>query len=425
VKKRILFLHQVGVRGGAGTMLSNIISALDKDRFESVVVCPAGDVIPQLEDAGAKVLITPRPMHQFQHISGYSKSFVHPHFLHEIIMQWRDRSFWRDYIRKSGADIVHLNAVTLAPMAWSAREADTKVVCLVQETAVRGLVGLRTAWLRHIVSKWTDVVVFISEYDRHEWGCKAPCVEVVPNWVDFKKFDKAISKSDSRRQMDLPEDAKIILFMGGIEPIKGTLPLLQAVALLGDIGSLLLIIAGYSAGLDISGLPAVQRAHLGIRRSLGLDYHKEVSEFIGRHGLTDRLRFVGMTDKGVLLYAAADLVVFPAVSPHQARPVIEAGAMGKPVVVSDFESLREFVKNDRTGLTVPHNDAFALAKAIRRILGDSSLAARLGEGNYRMARAKHNLDINAPRFAAVYERLTVTAEANRRRRERATGNCVI
>jgi glycosyltransferase involved in cell wall biosynthesis len=204
-----------------------------------------------------------------------------------------------------------------------------------------------------------------------------------------------------------PTDEKTILFMGGINRIKGTMPLLQAMALLSDIEGLSLIIAGYCTDYDISGLSAIQRIHLKIRRSLGIDYHKQVSDFITRHRLKDRVRFVGMTDNVVSLYAAADLVVFPSVTPHQARPVLEAGAMGKPVVVSSFENLKEFVEDDLTGLTVPPDDPSTLAKAIRHILEEPSLAARLGAENYRMACKKHNYDFNAPRFPALYERLGV------------------
>lgn len=388
-------------------MLSNIIAVLDKERFEPVVVCPLGDAIKQFENAGAKVVVTQRCMHQFQHMSGYSKSFFHPRFLHGAFMQWWDRLFWKSYIRECGADIVHINAVTLAPMAWSAKAAGAKVVCLVQETAIHGILGLRNMWLRHILAQWTDAVVYISEYDKRTWCDQAPCVEVISNWVDFKKFDKTVSRSDARQVMGFPTDAKIILFMGGVNKIKGTLPLLQSMLLLSDMEDLLLVIAGYNTGCDLSDLSLLQRIHIGVRRLLGMDYHRQVFDFVNRHALKNRVRFIGMTDEVVSLYAASDVVVFPAVAPHQARPVLEAGAMCKPVVVTDFKNITEFVRNDQTGLTVPLNDSAALANAIRRILVEPALAARLGAGNFEMAHEKHNLVVNGQKFVALYERLAV------------------
>ena len=412
MKKQILFFHQVGIRGGAGTMLCNIINALDKKRFKVIVVCPQGEIIQDLEASGASVRIAPRPLYQFQHMSGCEKKIFHPRFLYGAIMQWQDRNFWMNFIKKCGVDIVHLNSVTLAPMAWSARAAGAKVICLVQETAVHGLFGLRNAWLRHSLPNYLDLLVYISEYDRRAWKIHAPHIEVVPNWVDFNKFDKSISQSQSRGIMGLPQDGQIILFMGGVDKIKGTLPLLQALALLSDVENLLLIIAGYNKGLDMFNLSALQRMHIGTRRLLGMDYHRQVFDFVNRHALKKRVRFVGMTENVVPLYAAADVIVFPAISPHQARPVLEAGAMGKPVVVSDFKNLAEFVQNEHTGLTVPPGDAEALANALRRILGDSNLAEQLGDGNFKLAHEKHNHIINAVKLADVYGQLANKKENN-------------
>jgi len=386
-------------------MLCNIINALDKKSFKVIVVCPQGDIIQDLEAAGANVKISPRPLYQFQHMSGYEKIFFHPRFLYGAYMQLMNRTFWKDFIGEISPDIVHINAVTLAPMAWSAKAAGASVVCLVQETAVHGLFGIRSKWLRHILSRWMDAVVYISEYDKRAWGGNAPSVEVVPNWIDFDKFDKTILQADSRRAMGFPLNAKIILFMGGVEQIKGTLPLLKALTFLSDVESLMLVIAGYNEPYDMSGLSALQRIHIMSRRIFGLDYHEKVFNFVKKHKLKNRVQFVGMTKNVVPLYAAADVIVFPAISPHQARPVLEAGAMGKPVVVSDFKNLAEFVQNENTGLTVPPGDAGALAAALRRILDDSNLAAKLGDGNFKLALEKHNHIINAAKFAYVYERL--------------------
>jgi glycosyltransferase involved in cell wall biosynthesis len=105
------------------------------------------------------------------------------------------------------------------------------------------------------------------------------------------------------------------------------------------------------------------------------------------------------------LYASADVVAFPATRPHQARPILEAGAMAKPVVASDFSNLREFVGDQQNGLLVPPGDANAIANALRAILTDQNLARRLGEENYRRTIAVHNEQINAPRFNAIYQQL--------------------
>ena len=142
-----------------------------------------------------------------------------------------------------------------------------------------------------------------------------------------------------------------------------------------------------------------------MRRLLVTDYQKQVRDVISSQRLENRVRFVGMGQDVVQLYAAADVVAFPAMEMHQARPILEAGAMAKPVVVSDFECYREFVQDGVNGAMAPAGDVQALARQLRRILEDRELAARLGEANYRVTCAKHNGDVNGKRYVGLYERV--------------------
>ena len=81
----ILFLHHFGGIGGALTSLSNVIRALPRDRFKSIVVCPPGDAVGLFEGTGAEVRIAPRPIFGFGHVSGISHNALHPLFLVETV----------------------------------------------------------------------------------------------------------------------------------------------------------------------------------------------------------------------------------------------------------------------------------------------------------------------------------------------------
>jgi glycosyltransferase involved in cell wall biosynthesis len=379
-------------------MLANILSGLDRQSFAPIVVCPAGDVVPQLESVGAEVWVSPKPIHQFLHYTGYARAAFHPSFIWHAYGMWRDSRYWQALFRKSGARVVVLNALTLAPLAYAARRAGARVICVVQETRVKGAFGVRTKWLSQLLSGEMDGVVFISEYDRIQWDCRAPVVKVIPNWVDLSAYNRHYPAHDARRELGIPPTAKVALMMGGVSQIKGTLPLVRAAARLRAIDDFFVLIAGYSSPADASQLSALHRGLLKLRRAMGVEYHQRVLRAIKLSGMADRIRFLGMRRDVSVLYAAADVIVFPSTVPHQARPVLEAGAMAKPVVVPDFEQTREFVRDRDNGLTYRPGDVRDLADAIASILSNQELATALGASNYEQTAKFHNSAVNVAEF---------------------------
>jgi glycosyltransferase involved in cell wall biosynthesis len=94
-------------------------------------------------------------------------------------------------------------------------------------------------------------------------------------------------------------------------------------------------------------------------------------------GLGDAVVVTGRRDDAPDLIAAAD--VFALSSSSEALPLvlIEAMALGTPVVATAVGGVADVVADGRTGLLVPPGDAAALASAIRRVLGEPGLAERL------------------------------------------------
>ncbi|WP_456432134.1 glycosyltransferase family 4 protein [Nitratifractor sp.] len=83
--------------------------------------------------------------------------------------------------------------------------------------------------------------------------------------------------------------------------------------------------------------------------------------------------------------ALADVYVLPSYREGVPRTLLEAAAMGKPIVATDVVGCREVVEDGRNGLLVPPRDAAALADAIGRLLDDSALRQRMGEASRELA----------------------------------------
>jgi glycosyltransferase involved in cell wall biosynthesis len=105
------------------------------------------------------------------------------------------------------------------------------------------------------------------------------------------------------------------------------------------------------------------------------------------------------------MLAASDLLVWPANVSHFARPIIEAGAMARPVVASDFPSSRELVRPGETGLLVPPGDPVSLADAILRVLRNPDEERRMGEAGYRLARERYDARVNTEAIVSIYEKV--------------------
>jgi rhamnosyl/mannosyltransferase len=147
----------------------------------------------------------------------------------------------------------------------------------------------------------------------------------------------------------------------------------------------------------------------------------ELRELASARGTAARVSFLAPQgdDELSAWYHAADVFCLPSVARSEAFGLvqIEAHAAGTPVVSTDLPTGVPFANPDGvTGLTVPPNDAAALAAALNRLLGDDELRARLGG----QAQARALREFTVPRMVA--RTLDVYAEAAARHAARAAAN---
>ena len=153
-------------------------------------------------------------------------------------------------------------------------------------------------------------------------------------------------------------------------------------------------------GMDtvIAALPAILARAPDVRYAVagaGPD-RERLEKLTHKLGLADRVRFLGgVTDQDLpALYNLAS--VYVGASRRSERlgvegfgiSLVEASACGLPVVAGNSGGIPDAVQDGETGFLVPPEDPAALADAICRLLGDATLATRLG-GNGRRAVETH------------------------------------
>jgi glycosyltransferase involved in cell wall biosynthesis len=133
-----------------------------------------------------------------------------------------------------------------------------------------------------------------------------------------------------------------------------------------------------------------------------------------RRGLDGMLRFLGYRYDVPALTAAADVVVLTSLKEGIPRAIMQAMAVGVPVVATDVKGTREVVRDGRTGYLVPLGDAAALAARLQALFDSPQLRRELGDAAAAHAHAHFDEEVVVRRLVAIYRHaLTVRGLATR------------
>jgi glycosyltransferase involved in cell wall biosynthesis len=184
----------------------------------------------------------------------------------------------------------------------------------------------------------------------------------------------------ARQGLGISEDADVLVHVGRQEYQKGQRYLLEAMAALaGSRDEIVLLIAGR----DGHASAALRELH-------------------GRLALGKRVRFLGHRDDIPELLAAADAFVFPSLYEGLGGAVIEAMALGLPVIASDLPALREVVEHGRSGLLVTPRSSKAIAEGVTAVLDAPHRSREMGKQGQAIFEERFTLERSARRMLALY-----------------------
>jgi glycosyltransferase involved in cell wall biosynthesis len=155
----------------------------------------------------------------------------------------------------------------------------------------------------------------------------------------------------------------------------------------------------------LEALPALAATAVLVGEDLegGGAYRRELEEVASRLGIAERVVFTGRRDDVPALLRGCDVVCLPSRAEGMPLVLLEAMAQGKPVVATAVGGVPELVVDGECGLLVPPGNPDALAVALRRVLDDRELAARLGEAGRRRVEERFSAAAAAERVLRLYE----------------------
>lgn len=234
----------------------------------------------------------------------------------------------------------------------------------------------------------SERVIAATELDRAQierhYGALAP-IAVIPGGVDLARFAPG-DQGAARAGLGLAADGRVLLFVGRIQRLKGIEVLLRAFSMLQDIQARLVVVGGRPNTTHES-------------REIG-----RLEQLAARLGITERVLFAGAVPHAELpmYYAAADVTVMPSSYESFGLVAVESLACGRPVVATRVGGLRTIVRDGETGLLVPWRDPAMFAEALRSVLLDDRLRARMGAAAPASV-ARFSWDRIGDEHLAVYE----------------------
>lgn len=175
-------------------------------------------------------------------------------------------------------------------------------------------------------------------------------IRTVGNGVDSARF-QPVTRTSARQQIGIPEDARVLITVGGLVERKG---FHRVIACLPSL---------------LQEFPTLHYLAVGSAGPEG-DYSAALRAQVETLGLTDRVRFLGaLAPEGVCVaLSAADVFVLSTRNEGWANVLLEAMACGLPVVATDVGGNAEVICREELGTIVPFDDHESLRAALGRAL---------------------------------------------------------
>jgi glycosyltransferase involved in cell wall biosynthesis len=392
---RILYLHPAATFGGASKSLIELFCVMRQYGIEGTVLTPAGSAARAFTDAGMEV-VSVRGLSQFD-----NTRYGHYRGLRWIILL-RELSFlpgslltiW--HMRKEQFDILHVNEVTLLPLAIVAKKLFKKpMVVHVRSLQCPQPGGLRNRIINRWLARHADAVIPIDHTVASTLDHDLT-VDIVHNGLRVDADHFADEKSPQ-----MIGQAVRVGFMGVLIALKGIYELVEAMHILKKrCVAIECIIVGENAR-NIRGIRAWALRKLGFARNV----REDLEQMIRDYGLEKHIRLLGFVKDVRTVYPTFDIICFPSHLNAAGRPVFEAALYSIPSVVAVKAPFPDAVLHEQTGLAIPKPDPELIADALQRLAQDGTLRLTLGRQARKWAVDNFSINNSADAMMAIYNRL--------------------
>ncbi len=363
----ILYLNHVSKMGGAEENLFSLIESLDKKKYTPILICQEDGELPQrLKKIGVEA--------RYLKMRGWRKA---KYFLVNFVTVIKLFIF----IKRNNIRLLHINPYRLVPYgALAAKWAKIPSVLSIHDFVDKSKIK------RFLINRADKIIVVSDSIGKVFSSCNDK-VRVIYNGVNFSIFDKMIKGEGVKKEFAVGNGTCLVGMVGQITPWKGHQDFLAAAAeVLKKKPSVKFLIVGEAL----------------FNKELSIEKLREISR---QYKIDSQVIFTGLRKDIPQLIAALDILVLPSWQEPFGRVILEAMAMGKPVIATDCGGPAEIITSGQTGILVPAKRPDLLAEAIIRVLSDPVERERLAQAGYELVKNRFDLQKQVDKVTDLYEQV--------------------
>jgi glycosyltransferase involved in cell wall biosynthesis len=335
--KRVIYVDQTALMGGAEVALATLLAALDRtDWAPEVVLGQDGPLANRLRDAGIPVQVLPLPPllhgpYEGAHRMADPRRWFRA-LTYAMVLAKHFRSRKADLVQP-----VSLRALVLAGIA--ARMAGVPTVWQVHSVVAEPMISRGGVMLLRNLARWVPShIIFNSTATAACFDVSTGMATIIPIGIDGQRFSP---------NGDAPRTLTRVGMLARFTPLKGQHVFLEAVEEVASIH------------------PEAQFLFAGTALFGEEEYERQVRARALSSPQHDKIRFLGFVDNAPEFIRHLDIVVHASELPEGfGQTIVEAMLAGKPVVATAAGGPKDIIEDGVTGLLVEPGDAKGLARAI-------------------------------------------------------------
>lgn len=360
---RVLYIENSGdIAGGGQISFLKLLENIDRTLVEPILVCPFnGNLVSRVEEMGIPVKILSMDSPKKNPIKFFGS-------VHKL----------RQLMRSMKVDLVHAN--TSRSTLYAGLAAKPLELPVIWHVRVIESEGKYDRFLTGLCNKL--VVVSKAVEKRFNWllSKNPEKVAVIHNGVDLREFCPMISGDGVRSEFNIKPNVPVAGIVGNLLAWKGQEYFIRAASAVRKVipSAMFLVVGDGECRHDLER----SSEKLGIR---------------------DKIIFTGRRFDIPKLMAAMNVVIHSSITPEPfARVILEAMAMGKPIVAMNEGGVPEAIKDGVNGISIPPKNASLMAQKIIGLLGDRDKAKKMGQAARKCAEEHFSIEANVKKIQKEY-----------------------